>query len=301
VPRISDEAVRSGAKGPKDLESSMMPEAWSSLVSGSVGAEQAANALKTPGGVEALLQKQASAPTNSAFDAALIGGAGQKSFNDTANTYGGGKTIGQLGSAEQASQDAWAKLTGDVKKGQEWQQKQSDIAKTKQELADQAAGIEKDRTADHFTPEQHANWADAYDTYKGQLGPIATREGFLGSIANINSGQDGGHFGSALETAGVTPTWYIQQASSQLDMSFADLQKAVGRMTDKEYQEFIVAGALPPWLREMVGPKAKGADRWNPYFGGIADQKNAHNMGQRALEKTGDLGKIFAEIAKFVL
>ncbi len=62
-------------------------------------------------GVQALLQQQGNSP-NSAFDAALINGAGNKAFAETAKS---GVGLGDsLVANNMGAQDAWKKLTGDI-------------------------------------------------------------------------------------------------------------------------------------------------------------------------------------------
>lgn len=99
--------------GWKDLEAQLGSAGWNKLVGDTVHAQGDADALGSESGVEALLRQHAPGPS-SAFDAALISGAGGKRFGDLSKQYGGGTLTEGLAGANAGAQSDWAKLMGDV-------------------------------------------------------------------------------------------------------------------------------------------------------------------------------------------
>lgn len=106
----------SGApSGAKDLEAATGATAWSQLLGDTAKASDEAHALGSEEGVQASLQHGQTSPVgNSAFDAALINGAGQKDFRALDQAYGGDQLMKGVAGAEQASQDRWSQLQGDI-------------------------------------------------------------------------------------------------------------------------------------------------------------------------------------------
>lgn len=110
---LTDAARDNGPQGAPDLEQHLGEQAWGKLLGDTAKAQQDATALGSESGVEAMLQKQGAAP-NSAFDAALVSGAGGKGFQETAKSA---EPLGnQLAGAAKDSQTTWGKLLGDVDK-----------------------------------------------------------------------------------------------------------------------------------------------------------------------------------------
>lgn len=105
--------------GAHDLESSAGSDAWSKLLSDTNTATQEANALGSEQGVQGLLQRNQTTPVgDSAFDAALLEGQGQRGFNDLASKYGGTQLEKGVVDAEKAAQARWAQLQSDIKNRQ---------------------------------------------------------------------------------------------------------------------------------------------------------------------------------------
>lgn len=111
-------AAAGNPAGSKDLESQMGAANWNSLLGETSKAGQEANALGSTAGVQGLLQQTPentpTGPANSAFDAMLIGGAGQKGFQQLADKYGNGQLMNNVVGAEQDSQNRWNQLSGDM-------------------------------------------------------------------------------------------------------------------------------------------------------------------------------------------
>ncbi len=98
-------------KGAKDLEAQLGPDGWKKLLGDTRDAMVDSAGLGSETGVQALLQQQGNSP-NSAFDAALINGAGNKAFAETAKS---GVGLGDnLAANNMGAQQAWQKLMGDV-------------------------------------------------------------------------------------------------------------------------------------------------------------------------------------------
>jgi hypothetical protein len=111
---LAPSAAGGNPTGPQNLEQAAGSQAWSQLMGDTSKASDEANALGSQAGVEGLLQQQAYSPTNSAFDAALINGSGGPQFRSLAHQYGGDALEKNVGNAEQAAQDRWKQLQGDV-------------------------------------------------------------------------------------------------------------------------------------------------------------------------------------------
>jgi hypothetical protein len=117
--RLAAAAAAGTPAGAHDLESSAGSDAWNKLLADTNTASQEANALGSEHGVQGLLQRNnpnaiEGDPNNSAFDAALLEGQGQRGFNDLASKYGGTQLQKGVVDAEKASQARWAQLQGDV-------------------------------------------------------------------------------------------------------------------------------------------------------------------------------------------
>ena len=98
-----------GLSGAKDLQGALGADAWKSLLGDTMKAQNEADALGSTEGVQALLGDNATA-----FDAALIGGAGGKGFRDLSSKYGDDALTGALGDANENAVSQWQRLMGDV-------------------------------------------------------------------------------------------------------------------------------------------------------------------------------------------
>lgn len=113
--QLQEAAAGGNPLGAHDLEGAAGAEAWQQLLGDTVKATDEANALGSEGGVQALLQRDQTTPIgDSAFDAALLEGQGQRGFQDVARQYGGDKLKQDVVDAENASQQRWAQLQGDI-------------------------------------------------------------------------------------------------------------------------------------------------------------------------------------------
>lgn len=99
-----------GLTGAKDLKGAMGEDAWTGLIGDAIKTEGAANALGSQEGVQSLLKNRG----GTAFDAALVGGAGGDQFRDLSKQYGGDALRKQLLGADNAVQGDWKRLMGDV-------------------------------------------------------------------------------------------------------------------------------------------------------------------------------------------
>lgn len=147
--------VANGPTGPKDLQESLGADAWSGLLKDTVRAEGSANALGKESGVQALLQQGGNTP-NSAFDAALINGQGQKAFADTSKS-GAGLSDG-LTKAFGDSQNAWGGLLAETDDARKQKAKRDFEAKATAEAdafnnQPQGGAAETGPTAPGWTPE----------------------------------------------------------------------------------------------------------------------------------------------------
>lgn len=100
--------------GPHDLEGAAGAQPWSQLLGDSLKAGEEAHALGSEPGVEALLQRNASSPGNTAFDAALINGAGGQDFQALNRKYGDNQLGKGIVDAQTDAQGRWAGLQGEV-------------------------------------------------------------------------------------------------------------------------------------------------------------------------------------------
>lgn len=112
---LNADAAAGKATGAHDLEGAAGADAWKTLLGDTLGASNEARALGSEKGVQALLQKGQTSPVgDTAFDAALINGQGQKDFMQLSQQYGGGQLMKNVVDAEKASQDRWKTLQGDI-------------------------------------------------------------------------------------------------------------------------------------------------------------------------------------------
>ncbi len=112
--QLTEEAMAGGA-GAHDLEAAAGQPAWTQLIGDTVTASNEANALGSEAGLQSILQRDnPNAKENSAFDAALLEGQGQEDFEGLAGKYGKGQLEDDVVKAEQASQDRWKQLQGDI-------------------------------------------------------------------------------------------------------------------------------------------------------------------------------------------
>lgn len=117
---LTPNVAANGSPTPQDLETEMGPAAWSSLMGNVTRAQGEAGALGSETGVQSLIQSGQSAPENTAFDAALINGAGGPGFYNLSNKYGGSQLTDAVTNAEQNSQNEWGQLQGDITQRQAW-------------------------------------------------------------------------------------------------------------------------------------------------------------------------------------
>ncbi len=138
VSELNANAVANGPQGPKDLQSSMSPDAWAGLTGQISKANEEASALGKESGVQALLSQNSGAPATG-FDAALVGGSGQQQgFGQTARQFGNFALPQQLLNSEQGSQDAWSRMTDQAAQGRAAEKQRAANA---QRDADNARGV----------------------------------------------------------------------------------------------------------------------------------------------------------------
>lgn len=104
-----------GSQSLEEQFNAAKPGSWQDFLGRTLRADEAASALGDESGVEALLERTTGGPA-SQFDAALVGGAGGKRFDDLAKEYGGGALQRGVAGAEGDAQGRWAQLMADVER-----------------------------------------------------------------------------------------------------------------------------------------------------------------------------------------
>jgi hypothetical protein len=310
---LTDQAAAGNLAGSKDLETAFGPTAWAKLGADTGRATDEANALGSQKGVQGLLQQGASAPMvqGGAFDAALINGAGQKQFGETAQT---GKPLYQnAANALQGSQQAWSSLSGQSAAAQ----KQSADAKS---AADAAAIKGGSGGAGAAAPSYGAG--DPVGSMNHNLDPLRT--------AN-DSGRKSVLMGLGLDPTSDPNKWGQQwvdaltgkagdpnnpndaersarmkndakSAEAELGISDADFIADVGKMSGNELGDFWAFGVVPPWM----GGTGQVGGWHSPYmqsalqFGSDGGMWNAvTNMWKQGVEDvvTGAAGGVGGEIS----
>lgn len=311
---LTPEAAADGAKLPgaasadaKDLEGYVGGPGWSSMTGDLMRAGSQAGALGSEGGVKALLG-QNTGQLITGEDAALIGGAGGKGFQDSASNFGQGQLLKQQQDSLQSSQDAWSKLTGQVSQAQANAKRNADNAATEAFAASQKAGAnapeapavpmsKSDREKlDAFEKDMAASLTNGMG---GEEGSLLNKSNILGELAKIGEGNDNGMNSKTRTT--------LMGIMSQLGLSWTQLATAMSKMTDQEYKDFIVGGVVPGWME--VGEGSKGIARNKPgqfdsgFSRGFVNEHDPASTGiaDHTYSTIGEEAKIMAEIAKFVL
>lgn len=105
--------------GSPNLEASMSPDAWTKLTGQVQNAQSEANALgQGEAGVQGLLDSKTGAPTDSAFDAALLNSGNGQQFRGLSQQYGNNGLNNQLTAADQNAQNLWEQFTANQKAAQ---------------------------------------------------------------------------------------------------------------------------------------------------------------------------------------
>lgn len=252
VPELNANAVANGPQGPKDLESSMSPDAWTALTGKISNANAEATALgKGESNIQALLSQNGGAPA-SKFDAALVGGTGQQGFQDTANKFGNFALPQQLINSEQGAQDAWGKMTTQADATRATQKQQADNAATEAYAASQKAPATAPVAGD--TPEM-TQWKTEVgpiaESFKGQLGKYGDQAGFDAAWNQGNPAPD-------VQRRIDTMAW-------ELGLGPSSVVAAIDKMTPLEYQMFMMAGIVPQWMQTGKAPNGNEVPKGVPH------------------------------------
>lgn len=159
-----------GLTGAKSLEEQFnkgSPTGWEDFLGRAVNANEAATALGDESGVSALLEQQTPTP-NSAFDAALLTGAGGDRFRELADQYGGGKLGEGITAASKGAQDRWSQLFADANAAAG--ARDEDIANANREkdrIWDEQQRAEAEANRASEMPEERGPWApEGYTDFK---------------------------------------------------------------------------------------------------------------------------------------
>ncbi len=165
---VTTGARDAGYVGPHSMVEQLGADRWKGLMGETLAAQDAASKLGSESGVEALLQKQGNAP-NSAFDAALINGQGQKGFAQTSKSGAG--LVDALGAANTNSQGQWSRLIGDIDKAK-WDKKITEEALATNTANANAPGTGQPGAAPTVRPlgPGFNSGFDSYDDFKTKTG-----------------------------------------------------------------------------------------------------------------------------------
>ncbi len=290
-PQVNANALANGPRGPKDLESSMAPSAWDSLTGKVTKANDEATQLGSQSGVQALLSQNSGAPATG-FDAALINQNGQQGFADASAKFGNGVLTGQQANSEQASQNAWSKLGGDID-----QQKKTDAARAgaQQVDADNARGVTDlagpaGPKALSETEQQAANIAQsARQDFGKQLGVFGDRSGMIGALENDTPNSKNYNANSSAQ---------VKFMLDQLGISNAELRADIAKMTEDEYTMFAMGGIIPKWMQTGKNLPTGQLRGWSGF---VSDKVTADSSGGTG-ETQGKMNeKQYSDLAKIWL
>lgn len=266
--------------GAKDLEGQIGADAWSKLVGDTTKASEEAAALGSTSGVQALLGKQGNA---TAFDAALVGGAGSKGFQDLSKRWGGEGLSDALTGANKSAQGDWTRLMGDIDAAAgardkeigaatdemnrlndanapivDQQGRDADAAANRQELEDARTNFQKGLSAygiDSLTP--------GAEPSVNSLGSV---KDFLGAL---QSGATYGDKGQWIGSPSVKEQ--LDTASAALGISPEKLTEYFGKMNGTEWMDFWLLGVVPPWMEGVQSYGYGKPGGWkSPFLEGIA-------------------------------
>lgn len=285
--------------GPKNLEQMMGADPWAKLMGQTGKAQAESAALGSQTGVQALLQQNGPSP-DSAFDAALIGGAGRKQFGETAKAGEG--LDDSLTAANTGAQDAWHRLMGDIEgrdrdakataeadafnaqSGKDQQSRDADAAANRKEL-------ETART-------NFANGIAAYSVAsrspggeQGAVNGLGTSKQFIDAL------KSGAQYGDGVKwenTPGVQEQ--MDAASKALGLSPDALAKYFERMSSAEWLDFWLLGVVPPWMEGATTFGYGKPGGWkSPYLENVANYGDDGGMWNAIKNMWTDSAKIIAE------
>lgn len=295
-----------GLAGSKDLESQFNAAkkgGWDDFLGRALKANEAANNLGTESGVEALLQKQGASP-NSAFDAALIGGAGGERFSDLAKQYGGGVLGKDIEAASKEARSQWDALMGDVDSAsaardaeiQGATDEMNRIAEQQQRYGDAEANrkeLEDART-------NFANGIAAYSVVSRSPGGQAGSVNGLGTAKQfLDALKSGAQFGDGINwenTPGVQEQ--MDAASKALGISQEQLAGYFERMSATEWTDFWLLGVVPSWMEGVTAFGYGKPGGWKaPYLEQVASYGDDGGMWNAITNMWKDSALLMAESA----
>ncbi len=263
--------LRDGAidapQGSESLEAMLGPEAWDRLMGATQNAEASAGALGTETGVQALLQRQGASPS-SAFDAALINGAGGEQFGATAKQ---GKGLADnLSANNTGAQDAWHKLMGDVAEAKRERSATAEadaFNATQRPQGDAATPTAPGEAPPKWHPGDYENLKEFMD--EGSPGQYAHEAGMYMSPADWATRLAGelgynGENTSQLFVKGVSSG--AADGNKDLTWNISNLRQAT-RLVQEEYGQ----KAVEEWFNHMT------PEMWQAYM-------NLGNAGAQARE-----------------
>lgn len=235
------------ADGAANLEEQVGAPAWSALIGQTANAQAQAKSLGSEGGVQALLGKT-KGPA-SAFDAALVGGAGGKDFRDLSKQYGGTQLSDNLLSANQSAVNRWQGLLGDIDKAKDAQ----GVANAPLANPD-AAAADVERTKTQMN--EHLGYLNQNFPTLAQ----AKDKDTLLAWMNANSkGTGAAHSQQASWANSIYGPEVSKQLGSQgaVTKFYQDIQK----MTPEEFAMF-AQGFVPPWMGLGQGAMGVNGGFW---------------------------------------
>ncbi len=268
-PEVTGVAVANGPSGAHDLESSMEPSAWDALTGKITNADAEATQLGSESGVQALLSQMGGQPATG-FDAALINGTGQKGFGEAARKFGNGVLTGQQANSEQASQDAWAKLTGNIA---DQQKVNANIEANKQRDADNARGVVDLSTPATPGAVDNGPPAKSFDEMTANDTEHTMDYGLSGRRMATKNATAGATFQQSAKTSGLGGDAY------SLASQFMDQAGMVnGSKAEQDYwNQFLTS--LPEGMRNYVNGMIADQDPAGAMFGRTGTYGSGENEG----------------------
>lgn len=286
-----------GLAGGKSLEDQVNKAgagSWDALLGRADSAQQAADSLGSESGVGALLKQNYGGQSGSAFDSALVGGAGGKQFEQVQKQYGGNALDNSLAKGSEAARSRWGQLTGDVNAASS--ARDAEINAFQRPMPTEP-GEATPYTSNGFKPEGF----ESYDDFKTKVGGKAGLHDFGTDISPADAIQK--ELGKAGLFSGNTVAEEFRKgigAKDDLDNqnrvnAFKDIESEYGSEAAQYLWQYMTqdiwdgmagqnAGAITKTLKDLVESAIRGGAIARPTIGNSNKKSEVQAAGHTAAE-----------------
>ncbi len=136
----------------------------------------------------------------------------------------------------------------------------------------------------------------------GTVTGVGSKADFQGAIDSGQASKPGLTFnGKPADAAAIA-----KQAETELGLTSQQLSAAVGKMTDQEYQDFLIAGVIPPWMdapgaaRGQAGASKGSAGGWGSPYYASASTYDPESMGRGVQNTQASQLSTVGKVASFI-